>query len=100
MGRDSMCKYLLATTAAVVALAFSSRAFSETDRAVFPQKFAQDQTRTGDPGAIGTVVKDQTSEAELGTLGQKLKELVEARLQQYVPRERDRPGVLAFYRNR
>ena len=38
--------------------------------------------------------------AEDTALADRLKELVETKLQQYVPREQDRAGVLAFYRNR
>ena len=95
-----MSKFLLATTAAVVALTFSSRAFSETDRAAFPQKVAQDQTQSGGPRAVSPLAKDQTGGTELGAIEQQLKELAETRLQQYVPREQDRAGVLAFYRNR
>jgi L,D-transpeptidase YcbB len=95
-----MSKFLLAITAAVVALTFSGRAFSETDRAAFPQIAAQDQTHNGGPIAVSPVATDQTGGTDLGAVEQQLKELAETRLQQHVPREHDHAVVLTFYRTR
>ena len=103
-----MRKFLLATTAAAVALTFSGRVFAETDHTLFSlRKFVQDQSQTSqNPAPAGEKAAkpaDQTTKpasAELGPVGQQLKELAETRLQQYVPREQDRAGVLAFYQNR
>src|SRR5215203_3199992 len=81
-----MSKFLLAITAAVVALTFSGRAFSET--------------QNGAQKAVSSLAQDQTGGTELGALEQQLKGLAETKLQQYVAREQDRAGVLAFYRSR
>ena len=81
-----MSKFLLAITAAVVALTFSGRAFSET--------------QSGGPKDVSPLAQDQVGGTELGVVEQQLKELAETRLQQYVTREHDRGGVLAFYRSR
>ena len=70
------------------------------------RKFVQVQSQTGRSLAAddnAAKAADQTTKpasVELGPVGQQLKELTETRLQQYVPREQDRAGVLAFYRNR
>ncbi|MBX9846781.1 MAG: L,D-transpeptidase family protein [Xanthobacteraceae bacterium] len=112
-----MRRFLLATTAAAVVLTLSGRAQAEPDYTLFsPRKFVHDQTQNNQsPAASGktTVAQadqgakpaaaDQTAKAapvELGPIEQQLKELAESRLQQYVPREQDRAGVLAFYRDR
>ena len=81
-----MSKFLLAIKAAVVALTFSGRAFSET--------------QNGAQKAVSSLAQDQTGGTELGALEQQLKGLAETKLQQYVAREQDRAGVLAFYRSR
>ena len=100
-----MRRFLLATTAAAVALTLSGAVHAEPDHTLFsPRKFVFDQTRSSQtPAASSEMVvaqADQTAKpaaAELGPVAQQLKELAETRLQQYVPREQDRAGVLAFY---
>jgi L,D-transpeptidase YcbB len=102
-----MRRLLLSTTAAAVVLTLSGAVHAEPDYTLFsPRKFVYDQTRTSrTPAASVTVAQaaDQAAKpaaAELGPVAQQLKELAESRLQQYVPREHDRAGVLAFYSNR
>ena len=102
-----MRKFLLATTVAVVALTFSGKVFAQSNSTHFSiRKLVQVQSQTGRSLAAddnAARAADQTTKpasVELGPVGQQLKELTETRLQQYVPREQDRAGVLAFYRNR
>jgi murein L,D-transpeptidase YcbB/YkuD len=104
-----MRRFLLATTAAAVVLTLSGAVHAEPDYTLFsPRQFVYDQTRTSQTPAASremTVAQaaDQAAKpaaAELGPVAQQLKELAESRLQQYVPREHDRAGVLAFYSNR
>jgi murein L,D-transpeptidase YcbB/YkuD len=103
-----MRRFLLATTAAAVVLTLSGTVHAEPDYTLFaPRKFVFDQARNQTPAASGEMVvaqaADQTAKpaaAELGPVAQQLKEHAESRLQQYVPREQDRAGVLAFYSNR
>jgi murein L,D-transpeptidase YcbB/YkuD len=103
-----MRRFLLATTAAAVVLTLSGAVHAEPDYTLFaPRKFVFDQTRNNQtPAASGekaVAQADQTAKpaaAELGPVEQQLKELAESKLQQYVPREQDRAGVLAFYSNR
>jgi murein L,D-transpeptidase YcbB/YkuD len=104
-----MRRFLLATTAAAAVLTLSGAVHAEPDYTLFsPRKFVFDQIRNSQtPAASGEMVvaqaADQTAKpaaAEFGPIAQQLKELAENRLQQYVPREQDRAGVLAFYSNR
>ena len=102
-----MRKFLLGTTVAVVALTFSGKVFAQSGPTHFSlRKFVQVQSQTGRSLAAddnAARAADQTTKpasVELGPVGQQLKELTETRLQQYVPREQDRAGVLGFYRNR
>ena len=108
-----MRKFLLTTTAAAIALTFSGRVFAQSDHTLFSlRKFAQDQTRTsGSPAAAGERATEPAPRitgsvpvnpavADPDPIRQQLKELAETRLQQFVPREQDRAGVLAFYRDR
>src|SRR6185436_9646331 len=99
-----MRKFLLATTAAAVALTFSGRVFAETDHTLFSlRRFVQDQSqKTGSQTAAGEKAAQPADQSATpaSAVGQQLKELAETKLQQYVPREHDRTGVLAFYRNR
>jgi murein L,D-transpeptidase YcbB/YkuD len=108
-GEFFMRRFLLATTAAAVVLTLSGAVHAEPDYTLFsPRQFVYDQTRTSQTPAASremTVAQaaDQAAKpaaAELGPVAQQLKELAESRLQQYVPREHDRAGVLAFYSNR
>src|ERR1044071_6072442 len=103
MGSLLMRKFLLATTAAAVAFTFSGRAFAETDHTLFSlRKFVTGQAQTTGQAADQTAKPAATepAPADLGAVGQQLKELVDTKLQHYVPREHDRAGVLAFYRDR
>ena len=103
-----MRKFLLATTAAAVALMFSGGAFAETDHTLFSlRRFVQDQSQsTTNPSASSEKAANPADQAAkpaavaLDPVAQQLKELTETKLQQYVPREHDRAGVLAFYRDR
>jgi murein L,D-transpeptidase YcbB/YkuD len=104
-----MRRLLLSTTAAAVVLTLSGAVHAEPDYTLFSlRKFVYDQARTSQTPAASremTVAQavDQAAKpaaAELGPVAQQLKELAESRLQQYVPREHDRAGVLAFYSNR
>jgi L,D-transpeptidase YcbB len=92
-----MRKFLLATTAAAVALTLTGRVFAETNPQLPLRKFVTDQTQTSGQGSGETV---KPASAELSPIAQQLKELAETRLNQYVPREQDRAGVLTFYRSR
>src|SRR5829696_7996986 len=104
----SMRKFLLATTAAAVALTLTGRVFAETNPQLPLRKFVTDQAQTsGQTSGQGSAETAKPAEpaakpssAELSPLSQQLKELTETRLNQYVPREQDRAGVLAFYRGR
>src|SRR5215510_13836708 len=96
-----MRKSLLATTATAVALMFPGSAFAQADHTLFsPRKFVQDQSQTSQSPAPAGEKAAAPAAAELSPIGQQLKELIETKLQQYLPREHDRTGVLAFYRNR
>src|ERR687898_762685 len=103
-----MRRFLLATTAAAVVLTLSGAVHAEPDYTLFaPRKFVFDQTRNNQTlaasGEKAVAQADQTAKpaaAEFGPVEQQLKELAESKLQQYVPREQDRAGVLAFYSNR
>ncbi len=54
-----MRKYLLATTAAVIALTFSSRVFFRNRPRAIPAELSSRQS--AGPGASGTPAKDQTA---------------------------------------
>ena len=92
-----MCKVLLATTAAAVAVTLSGSVMAQTDYTLFSTwKFVQASETPAPPGEQAT----PPAATELTPFEQQLKEIAETRLQQYVPREQDRAGVLTFYRNR
>jgi murein L,D-transpeptidase YcbB/YkuD len=123
-----MRKFLLATSAAALALTISGPAFAELDRivpataTVAPPEtvttdglvFSKDadQARPIDRPAEQTAPSEQAKEpvkpaeaakpatAEDTAVAAQLKDLVETKLQQYVPKEQDRTGVLAFYKGR
>jgi murein L,D-transpeptidase YcbB/YkuD len=120
-----MRKLLLATSAAALALAFSGPILAEptgtpattgtiapaetttTDGLVFSKDADQakpieqtkpaEASKPADPAAPPTTTA-QT--ADDGGVSAALRDLVENKLSQYVPREQDRAGVLAFYRDR
>ena len=60
----------------------------------------QDQNSGNTSSTKAADEPDNPSTADPSPVGQQLKELIESRLQQFVPREQDRAGVLIFYRNR
>jgi murein L,D-transpeptidase YcbB/YkuD len=99
-----MRKFLLATTAAAVVLTLTGRVFAETNPQLPLRKFVTDQAQTSGQGSAETAKPAEPAakpaSAELSPLSQQLKELTETKLSQYVLREQDRAGVLAFYRSR
>ena len=105
-----MRKFLLATTAAAVVLTLTGRVFAETNLQLLLRKSITviDQPQTTGQGSGQSSAETakpaepaaKPTPAELSPLSQQLKELAETRLSQYVPREQDRAGVLAFYRGR
>ena len=95
-----MQSLLLTTTAAAVALSLSGSVFAQSDPTLSLPRLAQDQTSANPSAAKSADQAGSPATADPGPVGQQLKELAETRLQQFVPRERDRAGVLAFYRKR
>jgi murein L,D-transpeptidase YcbB/YkuD len=119
-----MRKLLLATTAAALALTISGRAFAELDRApdtatmaparaitsedllfnkesgqAKPMEQAKPDQAAPAQAQPGELAKPAISAADAPVADQ-LRDLVEHKLHQYVPREQDRAGVLAFYKSR
>src|SRR4051812_33759027 len=113
-----MRKFLLATSAVALALTFAAPAGAEpnqitpaattvappdtttTDGLVFSN--GADQAKPieqPEQQATPTVAVPTLSAEDAGVAAQ-LKELVETKLSQYVPREQDRAGVLTFYKAR
>jgi murein L,D-transpeptidase YcbB/YkuD len=100
LGDHFMQRFLITATAAAVALTLAGRVFAQSDHTSFLPRLVQNQT-SGNPSPAKSADEAGTSAAaDPGPVGQQLKELAETRLQQYVPREQDRAGVLAFYRKR
>jgi murein L,D-transpeptidase YcbB/YkuD len=136
-----MRKFLLATTAAALALTWSGHAVAAPDKApaassIAPAEattpgglmFSKDATQAkpidkpieqatpaeqerhpemtkpleqAAPGAASTEsTPSAASQPARDAASAQLKDLIETRLSQYVPREQDRTGVLAFYRER
>ena len=133
-----MRKFLLATTAAAVALTLTGRALAQNDSSratVAPPQattteglvFSKDATQAKPIEAKPAQAKPTTefkpaneakpaeakpaeakpaeqaaapSAAESGPVAQQLRELVEGKFSQLVPREPDRTGVIAFYKAR
>jgi murein L,D-transpeptidase YcbB/YkuD len=116
-----MRKFLVATSAAAVALALSGQAYAEIDHippvsgTIAPPEattssglvFSKDapaatpieQAKPADQAQPAGQPKPVIS-AEDAPVAEQLKDLVENKLHNYVPREQDRAGVLAFYRGR
>jgi murein L,D-transpeptidase YcbB/YkuD len=123
-----MRKFLLATTAAAVALTLTGRVFAENERPtstiappqaatteglLFNKDVSQAKPIQGQgnptqanpaqikpPEAKPAEQATAPAAAELGPVAQQLRDLVEGKLSQYVPREADRAGVTAFYKGR
>ena len=129
-----MHKFLLATSAAALALAFSGQANAEpakipvaattmappetttpeglvfskdADQAkpidtpaeqAAPAEQSKPEAKPAEPAASATVTKALS--AEDSAVADRLRDLVENKLQQYAPNAQDRAGVLAFYRAR
>ena len=93
-----MRKFLLAMTAMAVALTFPAGSSPKPLCGLPDCCFAMPSR----PGATATLPPEPAAKpaSELEPLARHLKELAETRLQQYLPREQDRAGVLAFYRSR
>src|SRR5215203_4552495 len=129
-----MRKFLLATSAAALALAFSGHAQAElakipvaattiappetttTDGLVFSKDAdqAQPMDKAGEPAAspvqaqpeakpveqAAPAMVNPTLSPEDAAVADRLRDLAENKLQQYVPQAQDRASVLAFYRAR
>ena len=124
-----MRKFLLATTAAAVALGLTGSALAEnnsvrsrattilppqtttTEALVFSKDASQAkpieakpiEAKPAEAKPAETKPAEQAaapSGAESGPVAQQLRDLVEGKLNQFVPREHDRAGVLAFYKAR
>jgi murein L,D-transpeptidase YcbB/YkuD len=115
-----MRKFLLATSAAALALTFSGPVFAEPDGApVTTGTIAPTETTTPDglvfsndadqakpieqPGAAtkpADLAARSAVPAQTDGVSAALRDLIESKLSQYVRREQDRTGVLAFYRDR
>ena len=129
-----MRKFLLATSAAALALAFSGQAKAElakipvaattiappetttTDGLVFSNDAdqAKPMDKAAEPAAspaqaqpnakpaeqAAPAMVNPTLSAEDAAVADRLRDLAETKLQQYVPQAQDRAGVLAFYRAR
>jgi murein L,D-transpeptidase YcbB/YkuD len=119
-----MRKLLLATSAAALALAFSGPVLAEPDGApattgtVAPAEVTTTDGLVFSKDADQATPIEQTKPAEAskpadpatppataqttddGGVSAALRDLVENKLSQYVPREQDRAGVLSFYRDR
>ncbi len=119
-----MRKFLLATTAAAVALTLTGRVFAENELPT--STIAPPQTATAEgllfnkdasqakPIEAKPEAKPETkpaeaksgdqatapAAAELGPVAQQIRDLVEGKLNQFVTREADRTGVAAFYKAR
>jgi murein L,D-transpeptidase YcbB/YkuD len=126
-----MRKFLLATSAAALALAFSGQANAElakipvaattvappeattADGLVFSKD--ADQAKPMEPGIaqpdakpaeeagpamVNPTLNAPSLSAEDAAVADRLRDLAESKLQQYVPHGQDRAGVLAFYRAR
>jgi L,D-transpeptidase YcbB len=112
-----MRKFLLATSAAAIALILSAKAFAENDQfqpennTVAPQAVdggsysatVASPEATASKGLVLSKEPEQTKpiqSAEDIAVTEQLRDLIENKLQQYVPRGQDRAGVEAFYRKR
>ena len=119
-----MRKLLLATSAAALALTFSAPAHAELPGVVPPATSVAPPETTTSNGLVFSKDADQAKpidkpaeqaapptpaqqavaapsvSAEDAAVAERLRDLVENKLSQYVPKSQDREGVLAFYRAR
>jgi L,D-transpeptidase YcbB len=115
-----MRKFLLATSTAAMVLILSGTAFAENDQfqseQTTPQAATPQAADSGPNSATGASPEAPANEelvppketaqakpiqpAENIAVSEQLRDLIENRLQQYVPRRQDRAGVEAFYRKR
>ena len=101
-----MCEFLWATSAAALALFFSTQVFAANN---------ETSARASLPGATGVADRSEQRQgpvlkgkrtgkpvhsSEDLAVADHLKDLIETKLQRYVPQQQDRAGVEAFYRKR
>jgi murein L,D-transpeptidase YcbB/YkuD len=95
-----MQRFLFITTAWAVALTLSGSVLAQSNHSLSFPRVVQDQTSSNPSATNSADEAGGPTTTNPGPVGQQLKELAETRLQQYLPREQDRAGVLAFYRKR
>jgi L,D-transpeptidase YcbB len=104
-----MRNLLLATSTVALALMFSSEAYPgsqiQADSKTAPQVAESELNSPGDAPSASTVAQETEpptpiQSAEDAAVGEQLRDLLENKLQKYVPRQQDRAGVEAFYRKR
>ena len=105
-----MRNLLLATSTVALALMLSSEAYPasqiQADSKTAPQVAESELNSPGDARTSASAVAQETEpptpiqSAEDAAVGEQLRDLLENKLQKYVPRQQDRAGVEAFYRKR
>jgi L,D-transpeptidase YcbB len=112
-----MRKFLIVTSTAAMALILSGKAFAENDQ--FQPNQSTMAPQAADSGSNSATVAPPEATASQGlvfsketdqakpikpaediAVAEQLRDLIENKLQQYVPRRQDRAGVEAFYRKR
>ena len=101
-----MCEFLWATSAAALALFFSTQVFAannETPREPHPLAPLASPTGASNDKDLSSKESGQgkpVHSSEDLAVADHLKDLIETKLQRYVPQQQDRAGVEAFYRKR
>jgi murein L,D-transpeptidase YcbB/YkuD len=104
-----MRNLLLATSTVALVLMFSSEAYPgsqiQADSKTAPQVAESELNSPGAAPSASTVAQETEpptpiQSAEDAAVGEQLRDLLENKLQKYVPRQQDRAGVEAFYRKR
>jgi L,D-transpeptidase YcbB len=100
-----MKRLLFAIAATAAVLTFPSDVIAQADGTLFQSRQIVEDHGDTKPSSAESAAKPAVQAGDLsavepGPIGQSLKELIETSLRQYVSREQDRAGVLAFYRNR
>jgi murein L,D-transpeptidase YcbB/YkuD len=90
----------LLAAAAAIAITLPGIVFAQSASPLISPRVVQDQNSGNTSSAKAADESDNPATADPSPVGQQLKELIESRLQQFVPREQDRAGILIFYRNR